>query len=206
VAQALGGRVVDAATKQPIAKVRVSVRVDTGRVRGETLRDGTFLLPLPGAGRYVVEFTLDAGPAYRSDSITVAADAFVQQEFPLARRPDPAYWEFQVDEPVRLRPGTTMPPYPRALLANAVDGEVLVQFIVDSTGRVRPGSGKVLQYTDTAFVRAVGAYLQTVTYLPARRNGRPVAQIVQQPFRFRVTGGDAEEVAVAGRRRGAVAQ
>jgi hypothetical protein len=183
-AQAIGGRVIDAATKQPVARAGVLVRADTGRVSVETGRDGTFVLTLPRAGRYQLQFFPDAGDPYLSDSIDVAADAFVQREFPLALRPDPVYAEFQVDKPVVPAPGTMGPRYPEELKRRGVNGSVLAMYIVDTTGRVRPGSFRALHATDPAFVTTVATALGTATYIPAERDGRKVPQLVRHPFEF----------------------
>jgi periplasmic protein TonB len=64
---------------------------------------------------------------------------------------------------------------------------VLAPFFVDTTGRMRPGSFRVLRATDLGFVPAVRDAVRTMRFLPAERGGRKVAQLVQQPFEFELT-------------------
>ena len=188
-AQALGGRVVDAATKRPLARVAVLVRVDTLLARAETHKDGTFTLPLPRAGRFRLELYPDAGAPFVTDSIDVGPDAFVQSEFAVAPRPDHVYLEFQVDRPAVPRAGSRGPRYPDELRRRGVPGEVVARYVVDSTGRMRPGTFEAVEESDPAFTAAVVAAVREMRYVPAERDGRPVAQVVQHPFRFSVRGG-----------------
>jgi protein TonB len=66
----------------------------------------------------------------------------------------------------------------------ASDGEVLAQFVVDSSGRVDPATFKVLKSTAPAFTRAVQAFVGEMTFTPAEFRGRRVNQLVQMPFQF----------------------
>jgi hypothetical protein len=186
-AQVIGGRVVDAATQRPVARTLVRVRVDTGALTVVSGRDGAFVLALPRAGRYQLQFFPDAGAAYLSDSLDVAPDAFVERAFPLALRPDPVYADFQVDRQAAPRPGQAGPRYPAALRRKHVNGAVLATYVVDTTGRVRPGSFTVLEASDTAFVSAVAASVAATKYVPAERGGRKVPQLVRHPVEFCVS-------------------
>ena len=95
-------------------------------------------------------------------------------------------FEFQVTKPVVPAPGNTGPRYPEELKKANVEGIVLAQFIVDTTGSVRRGSFKALRATDLRFVEAVRTALAGMRFLPAEVNGRKVAQLVQQPFQFQL--------------------
>src|SRR5215212_10786101 len=53
---------------------------------------------------------------------------------------DQPYFEFQVEKTVIQAPGSATPKYPQILLDAHVEGEVLAQFVVDTTGRAEPGS------------------------------------------------------------------
>jgi protein TonB len=97
------------------------------------------------------------------------------------------YFEFQVERPVTVVPGNRAPRYPAELRSNHVMGEVLVQFVVDSSGRALPGTEHVLRSTHDGFTNAVLAMLPTYRFEPARLGGQPVAQVVQMPFYFNVT-------------------
>lgn len=80
--------------------------------------------------------------------------------------------------------GNGQPAYPGALRRANVEGEVLVRFVVDSTGRVEPGSISVVQATHPAFADAVRDWLPLTRYAPAEIGGRRVRQMVQQTIGF----------------------
>ena len=93
----------------------------------------------------------------------------------------------QVDKPVVLRPGSPSPEYPDALRQAGVTGLVVVQFVVDSTGRVQDGSIRIMQSAHEQFSGRVRATLPRMRFLPAEYQGRKVPQLVQLPFRFDIT-------------------
>jgi periplasmic protein TonB len=97
---------------------------------------------------------------------------------------DQAYFEFQVEKPVVSAPGSGSPSYPDMLRSAGVEGEVLAQFVVDTTGRAEPGSFKVLKTSHELFAQAVKNALPRMRFLPAEIGGRKVKQLVQQPFNF----------------------
>ena len=195
-AQTVGGRVVDAATRQPLARVSVLVRVDSQLVRVETFRDGTFTVALPRAGRYRLELFPDAGPPFVTDSIDVGPDAFVQRELPITPRPDPVYLEPHVDKAVMFRAGNLGPRYPADLKRRAIDGEVVARYVVDTSGRMRPGSFETVWTSHPEFAAAVAASLRETRFVPAERDGRRVPQLVQHPFRFTVRKGMGQIIIV----------
>jgi TonB family protein len=106
-------------------------------------------------------------------------------EFPLIEAPpaQPAYFEFQVTQTVRQLSGHP-PAYPPALLEAHIGGHVLVQFVVDTTGRPEMRTFKVLMSSNPMFADAVREALPSMRYEPAKLQGRRVRQVVQQPFNF----------------------
>jgi protein TonB len=84
-------------------------------------------------------------------------------------------------------PGNQGPRYPEILKSANVEGEVLAQFVVDTSGRVEIGTFKVLKSSHELFTQAVKTSLQSAKYLPAEVGGRRVKQLVQQPFQFQLT-------------------
>lgn len=96
------------------------------------------------------------------------------------------YFEFQVEKPVVAAPGSSPPRYPEILKSAGVEGEVLAQFTVDTTGRADPGSFKVLKTSHELFALAVKNALPGMRFLPAEVGGRRVKQLVQQPFVFAI--------------------
>ena len=97
---------------------------------------------------------------------------------------DQPYFDFQVEKAAAAIPGSGNPAYPEMLKSSGVEGEALVQFVVDTTGRAELGSFKVLRATHDAFGQAVRAALPRMRFLPAEIGGRKVRMLVQQPFAF----------------------
>jgi len=65
-----------------------------------------------------------------------------------------------------------------------VTGDVIAQFVVDTTGRVDLHTVKVLKSTHPAFTAAVEAAIPGWQFQPASVGGRPVKQLVQLPVAF----------------------
>ena len=97
---------------------------------------------------------------------------------------DQPYFDFQVEKAAAAVPGSGSPAYPEMLKSSGVEGEALVQFVVDTTGRAELGSFKVLRASHEAFGQAVKAALPRMRFLPAEIGGRKVRMLVQQPFAF----------------------
>ena len=97
------------------------------------------------------------------------------------------YTKAQVDRPVISAPGSRGPSYPELLRSAGVEGSVLAQFVVDTTGRADPASFIALRSDNALFTAAVRAALGRMRFLPAEAGGRKVSQLVQQPFQFTVT-------------------
>ncbi|HET7456708.1 MAG TPA: TonB family protein [Gemmatimonadaceae bacterium] len=91
-----------------------------------------------------------------------------------------------VEVPAALRAGSPVPRYPDALRASRVAGQVVVRFVVDTTGRVEPSSVQVTRSTDPLFTAAVRATLPSLRFTPARARGAKVRQLVELPFEFEV--------------------
>lgn len=99
---------------------------------------------------------------------------------------DQTFFEFQVEKQVSPA-GNNAPSYPDLLRQANVEGEVLAQFVVDTTGRVDMSTFKVLKSSHDLFTKAVQQALQRARYYPAEIGGRKVKQLVQQPFNFALT-------------------
>ena len=91
--------------------------------------------------------------------------------------------EFEVESPAE-KIGGPSPVYPENLRASGIEGEVMVQFVVNENGRYEPGTLKVLDSSNPAFVASVKAALPQMRFSPARVGGRKVQQLVQLPFEF----------------------
>jgi len=100
---------------------------------------------------------------------------------------DQPYFEFQVEKPVVPAPGSTSPRYPDMLRQAGVEGEVLAQFVVDTTGKAEAGSLKILKSSHDLFIQSVKNALPQMKFIPAEVGGRKVKQLVQQPFTFSIS-------------------
>jgi TonB family protein len=91
----------------------------------------------------------------------------------------------QVDEPVQADSARPVSPaYPEALRRTRVEGEALVEFVVDTAGHVELETLSVVSATHAAFGAAARDAVLTATFLPARKAGRVVRQVVLLPVRF----------------------
>ena len=97
---------------------------------------------------------------------------------------DQPYFDFQVEKPVVAAPGSAGPAYPDMLRSAGIEGQVLAQFVVDTTGRADMSTFKALRSDNDLFTTAVKNALQRMRFLPAEVGGRKVKQLVQQPFQF----------------------
>ena len=103
---------------------------------------------------------------------------------PVVTNTDQPFFEFQVEKPVVAAPGGCQPKFPEMLRTAGMVGEVQAQFIVDTTGRVQPGSFKVLKTTHELFATEVRKATSCMRFLAAETGGKKVRQLVQQPFVF----------------------
>ena len=96
------------------------------------------------------------------------------------------FFDFQTEKPVMQAPNSASPVYPDILRQAGVEGEALVSFVVDTTGRVDLGSFQVIRATHDQFAAAVKNALPRMRFLPAELGDRKVRQLVQQPFSFAI--------------------
>ncbi len=94
------------------------------------------------------------------------------------------FFEGQVEKPVMTLPGTAGPAFPDMLRAAGVEGQVLAEFVVDSSGLARMDTFTVLRSDHVLFTNAVKQALARMRFLPAEVGERRVAQLVQQTFQF----------------------
>jgi len=97
---------------------------------------------------------------------------------------DHPYFESQVEKPALARDGNPSPRYPSMLERSRVAGEVIAQFVVDTTGKADMTTFRILQSNNALFSAALGSVIPRWRFLPAEAGGRKVKQIVQIPVRF----------------------
>src|SRR3954469_4980271 len=77
---------------------------------------------------------------------------------------DQPFFEFQVEKQVQQIPGTGNLRYPDMLRSANVEGEVLAQFVVDTSGKYEAGTFKVLKSSHDLFTAAVKNALPTMRF------------------------------------------
>jgi TonB family protein len=99
--------------------------------------------------------------------------------------PPGVYRANQVDEKPKL---VSAPPlkYPWALRQQGVQGRVIVQAIIDSVGRVDPGSVAVVRSPDPGFDDVCVDYILHARFQPGRRAGRAVSVLMTIPIDFTI--------------------
>jgi TonB family protein len=159
-----------------VAAVRVALkdfRYVPASVGGKNVRQlvrASFEFKLAGAAPVTSRMPTRPTPA------TVGVDAATGAEKP--------YFDFQVEAPATPLAGSKGPRYPQALRDAKVEGQVLAQFVVDTTGAPDMRTFKVLKTDHADFSEAVREALPDMRFAPARVGGKAVKQLMQTPFQF----------------------
>lgn len=175
--------------RYPVALTRLLPTVAAIVSHTKTDRQGLFQLSGRMPGVYRLEFGDSLTGITYGPVDTVGVDTVLMRQFAIRfprRTPRGALPEYQVDEPVVQAPNGAAPRYPREALERGMCGEVLVRFIVDTLGRADLGAIHIVRSTDSLFSAAVREGLQRMRYVPALLHGRPVEQLVVQPFAFTI--------------------
>jgi len=97
-----------------------------------------------------------------------------------------AFNAFEVDQEVVAVAGSIRPRYPEMLRSSGTEGQVIAQFVVNEKGRADPKTFKVVSSTHPLFTDAVNRALPQMRFKPAKIGGKPVSQLVQQLFVFKL--------------------
>ena len=97
-----------------------------------------------------------------------------------------AFNSFEVDVEVVAIAGTVRPQYPDMLRSSGTEGQVIAQFVVNEKGRADRKTFRVVSSTHTLFADAVSRALPQMRFKPAKIGGKPVSQLVQQLFVFKL--------------------
>lgn len=109
---------------------------------------------------------------------------------------DSAYSILQVDEIVERYADSEAPLYPPDLLQQAMEGVVRVRYVVDVTGRVDTSTVDVIRSTHPRFTESVVVALAGMRFHPATIATKPVSQVVEQDFGFRIERRAPDEAAL----------
>ncbi|HEU4763887.1 MAG TPA: TonB family protein [Gemmatimonadales bacterium] len=93
------------------------------------------------------------------------------------------YLEAQLDDPPVPTSNVT-PRYPPALMSAGIGGNVTIQFIVDTTGRVEQSSVQVLKSSHPAFEPSAREAVLKEIFKPGKMHGQAVRVLVQQAIKF----------------------
>jgi len=82
-----------------------------------------------------------------------------------------------------------LPLYPDLLRQEGVQGRVVLEAVVDTTGRVSAQSISVVSTTNTGFVAPARQALLATLFRPAMIGGKPVQMLVRIPYEFAIRNG-----------------
>lgn len=77
--------------------------------------------------------------------------------------------------------------YPEMLRQAGIQGRVMVQAIIDTTGRAELNSVKILQSPNPGFDQSAKNYVLKALFRPARVHGRAVRVLINIPIDFKIT-------------------
>jgi TonB family protein len=197
----IGGYALDSATNTPLPCLQVALVDSAGRVvtRQLTTGEGLFQLDAPPKGAYRLRFSTWShdpmmGPTEELEPTTERTRKYVlafRPDAKLAARapavsPASGVADTAADAPPRLLPSRSAPiRYPQGLRENHVQGEVIVHYVVDSTGRVIPPTVQIVRSTHDGFTDAVRSFLRSAQYQPARLDHRPACALMRDwPYTF----------------------
>jgi|SRR5690349_20754225 len=96
----------------------------------------------------------------------------------------PAYRPCSVDRPVYLRQDSPRPQVPASAPRGLKNARVMVEFVVDESGKVELQTARIVVSADPSLSDAVRAVLPDLRFTPAERDGQHVRQQVDVPFDF----------------------
>jgi protein TonB len=151
--------------------------VDVGngaRIRGEETQNGT----QPGQPKAA------ENPGGRG---APGVDPLDQQSQVPMPSDDSVYSILNVEESAVRSEGSAAPIYPPELIAKGMEGAVLTNFVIDTTGRADTTTIDIVQSSHPLFEQSVRTAIPGMRFSPAMVQGRRVRQVVEQRFQFRIT-------------------
>jgi len=76
--------------------------------------------------------------------------------------------------------------YPELLRHAGIEGRVIVQATIDTTGRAEPASVKVIESPNPGFDQAATTWVRRALFRPARVNGLAVRALMKMPIEFKL--------------------
>jgi TonB family protein len=177
-------------TTRPPSRLAQKARVDVERAFDLPLVPVSFDLALP---------ELEPLPGYQPDDTDLEIGEKVDLAYdvlhlgirpsasssPLATRHH-AYDESIVDRVAKADPANPKPRYPSRMQARGIETRFIVYFVVDTTGVIDTTTVELPAAVEKEFVAAVSEVMVRWHFVPAELAGRPVRQMVMQPFVFQM--------------------
>ena len=113
-------------------------------------------------------------------------DTTSSEKAPALAGADSVFTQLEVDSTVSRYPGSAAPAYPVEMLKQGVQGSVVTQYVVDTTGFADTTSLKIMSTTHEQFAAAVRAALPYMRFSPAKVGSKKVRQLVEQEFSFKI--------------------
>ena len=92
--------------------------------------------------------------------------------------------ELSLPSHAQALPGSSAPRYPDVLRAARIEGEVVAQFVVDTSGAPDLATFRVRRSTHDLFTASVRSALPSMRFTPPMIAGRHVRQLFEMPFEF----------------------
>lgn len=96
------------------------------------------------------------------------------------------YFACQVRRPAHVLANSPPPSYPKIMEWAGAEGDVRMQFVVDTHGAVQPSSVRMQRTSHELFTLAARAALRASRWQPAVRRGRAVSQLVVHTYVYQL--------------------
>lgn len=113
-------------------------------------------------------------------------DTTSSEKAPALAGADSVFTQLEVDSTVSRYPGSAAPAYPVEMLKQNIQGSVVTQYVVDTSGFADTTSLKIMSTTHEQFAAAVRAALPYMRFFPAKVGSKKVRQLVEQEFSFKI--------------------
>lgn len=139
-----------------------------------------------GLGAEGAGFARDVGPADGGTAGNIGRDSTTTPERQGSDSGDSVFTIIEVDSAATRLPGSAAPQYPLDLLNRRIEGQAIVQFVVDTTGFADSSSFSVVLASHTGFAKSIRDALPGMRFSTARIGSIKVRQLVELPFSFNI--------------------
>ena len=192
-AQTLGGQVVQLDTKKPLGGAAVALVNDSAEVvaTASASTEGVFYLDAPAPGVYRLVLFV-SGASFVSPFVQLDSGRTLEREFSVPDVPASfasTLFARDVGTPATPVPGNRDPDYPAELVQQGVRGVISTMFVVDESGQPNVSTLRVLSVApNERFVEAIREALPRTRFVPAKKDGDFVPQVVQYTYDFGFAG------------------